>query len=1237
MRLLPFLLACFAAFAVCHYFWVPAIQRRLRINPSVANISQWALLSLAGFVRFYLLVATLTTASIIAVVVISGAMGGTSVANVNAVIETAQQLRAWLSGFGPWWGSGALIVLITALGSYAYRRGKQDVTASYARVYKRAKEQVEQDYKDGKWEDLPPTNEMARVQSQLLEADDAYRNLNQKAQSNPEAAELRQQMLDQIGLLTRRYHDLDIQRRLDIHIDPEEAELPQPRNWRERVHAFFMSRGLLNSLGYGSRLIFLLSIILLVPSLTGVYSIGVRKMLDDHLVNLNELRVRLELEEAKQQLGEEKEELSEEDKAMLLDFARIFESAPLDPELFNYFEDPFPPDSPGSSPPPPRSPSGSPHNSGPSTAKDWYSFRSTVVRNEVLSRASERTKTPWRKSTPGSQIAELSSLDRKVASAAENAVKTRGPLTEEGRRFHAGLTDVAKRSPAARGKLRVLLQNLRQEFQRPSNPYDIGSALLGYLLAEVANVESSEVGDAIRASGLKLSADGMRVMQHDRTRNFLFRLIASVNPGGEQGGAAGQTDLPGRANPKKPLSPNDRGPATGGNSSDLAEFQPVLQKARNVADKWPAEINAKGSNYPPSVDATPESQIDHDGAVRRINEFRKTSSTDVVSVESLSDSLASFEDYLPGQFGADGRTVRGHFLYGAGGDDKGPPGGGPGLLSGGSRGLGELSNQGVLARMDAAKAAFSRARNYASLQGFSRVGGVLIGRPPDDAATASPDFIDLEWEVENKTVRLILVSANGTRHRSRPHRMSLAYQALNYAADGRPLAVTMTTAAPLSELKILLHPTLIDTPLGHRTIELDRFVDHYTGRDKTRMEAESRIHAQFALYTVAWARRLLTLIDWLKSLAPGEGKLEQIRLIAEKMAMVPRLRDAARQALTDIGALSDSNRSPLMVKTQFFDQTLIESIKQAASPLPYEAEPALLSLESFEEDLASLATDELNSLPGVSLLRLRRGLNQFDYPDGYLQLYQDEILGRRRLSLPGDPDRTIPRIPDFLRESATTFNLTEAMAADVAKRWSAPPPIFQVWSGVRELSFKTDPAEFMALENKPPQMPLGFILQVAFASAPAFGGAGATERADALPWEFPLIRNDIRNKTLNGIRNAPHRRDQEILDDLSEFAILQRMFRMAFSGQLGLRFPVEKLIQLSDATAAGAPKTLTRTLRWNVTAGRRGGLYSLTDLNTEEKEFLRFGRELRSLLGLAKDDEQARTDQRASRLPSLDQ
>ena len=91
---------------------------------------------------------------------------------------------------------------------------------------------------------------------------------------------------------------------------------------------------------------------------------------------------------------------------------------------------------------------------------------------------------------------------------------------------------------------------------------------------------------------------------------------------------------------------------------------------------------------------------------------------------------------------------------------------------------------------------FRLSRDYFKLQGFSETGGVLIGSTSDSCAREKTGFVDFRWETEGPRLRLILVERDGRIVRSQPYQVSLIRQALAYAADGRPVAVTIIPRLP---------------------------------------------------------------------------------------------------------------------------------------------------------------------------------------------------------------------------------------------------------------------------------------------------------------------------------------------------------------------------------------------------------------------------------------------------------
>jgi hypothetical protein len=202
---------------------------------------------------------------------------------------------------------------------------------------------------------------------------------------------------------------------------------------------------------------------------------------------------------------------------------------------------------------------------------------------------------------------------------------------------------------------------------------------------------------------------------------------------------------------------------------------------------------------------------------------------------------------------------------------------------------------------------------------------VLIGRGP--AEGKAPELKDFGWEDNgNGYLTLLVRDAEDKVTSSKPLPVSLIHYALAYAADGRIVAVTMTSATLVSSLKIHTHPALVDTAMGVRIVELDRFTDEYTGRTGFRQDASVRFLSYDALYRIAWATRLKKILpsvdvslyrsssrDYLKSLDAEAG-----RLLKDQKTL-----QLASEGLANIKSITDPKVSPLAVKKEFYDPKLV--------------------------------------------------------------------------------------------------------------------------------------------------------------------------------------------------------------------------------------------------------------------------------------------------------------------------
>src|SRR3954453_11033895 len=86
-------------------------------------------------------------------------------------------------------------------------------------------------------------------------------------------------------------------------------------------------------------------------------------------------------------------------------------------------------------------------------------------------------------------------------------------------------------------------------------------------------------------------------------------------------------------------------------------------------------------------------------------------------------------------------------------------------------------------------ARLERAGNYEKLRSFSRVGGVLIGRAPSSEKTI--DLTGIDWTISGGAVALSVRTAGGNTVRLGSFARGLVNQALAFATDPRPVALTM--------------------------------------------------------------------------------------------------------------------------------------------------------------------------------------------------------------------------------------------------------------------------------------------------------------------------------------------------------------------------------------------------------------------------------------------------------------
>jgi hypothetical protein len=393
-----------------------------------------------------------------------------------------------------------------------------------------------------------------------------------------------------------------------------------------------------------------------------------------------------------------------------------------------------------------------------------------------------------------------------------------------------------------------------------------------------------------------------------------------------------------------------------------------LRKAAAAFDDRLTSANRAWADHPPSLPTLAHGGQDLATAQTEIRALLGRSGARAAS-EGLSDTLATYSDYFPGSLGEETHTPR--------------------------AGLMPAAVKAEEATASAMRTAFVRARSYGALRGFAKIGGVLIGLMPNDGKGLN--ITDLQWQDSANGVYLKLTQDDGKVLNFGPFRAELIRLALAYAADGRPVTVTM----PLAQAgrKILMHPALLDSALGCEARQLDQFVDAFTGENVERAKATDRVDRHLNTYRFAWATQIKRLIGQNTFTRIPPDYLKQVTEQADLILKNADVQNDVEQVLRASAEWGDKSLSPVTVKPDYFDQGLVtiagrcltssnnaDAFRQCVAKAPLDQDyilslkwayspPSLFSESGAREQTYSLTPD----LEFLDLKRARRTTWPFSF------------------------------------------------------------------------------------------------------------------------------------------------------------------------------------------------------------------------------------------------------------------
>ena len=469
-----------------------------------------------------------------------------------------------------------------------------------------------------------------------------------------------------------------------------------------------------------------------------------------------------------------------------------------------------------------------------------------------------------------SQFVRASSLEplkQRILALNVEATGPRRPVTSYGERLRADLRNtVPQMDRAVWVEIRNSVNDYVRSFQRAPNPRDLRAIMLSDALGHVIGGVNADgpVEKLLQRGATGLTGDVAEAAYKGESRRLMVALAQSQDV-------------------KQTLSRLSRAPHPMSSAA--------MSQVRSSVENIPALQNI--SVRTSSLSVTPRPGVDEAAqrAVQRIAQIRGTSRP------SAADALLNFGDLFPGQPNEPVNSARGKAVR-------------------------KLAPDVSRANL---RASYARARSYKRLRGFSRIGGVILGRPPQPGTP--PQAGRLEWRMTDQ-VELQLIHSDGTRRELGRYDPAIVHNALAYAADGRVTTVTMVTAEPLDDLRILLHPALVDTGLGCSAIRLDQFADEASRRNQSlgelRKTAIADVYRQHTAYERAWAIRMLKLSD-VQSTRRHYDKVGD-ELTLRNRAILIRERDDGLATELPVTGFNFLSSSP-----EFYDKRLVDALRRCGS------------------------------------------------------------------------------------------------------------------------------------------------------------------------------------------------------------------------------------------------------------------------------------------------------------------
>ncbi len=731
------------------------------------------------------------------------------------------------------------------------------------------------DLREGKLEDLDPTSDMRDVNLKIKEQERQLNRLNSTSHSffdGGEEGKLKAVALieENIQNLREHYFELDAKRRVYGTMDAKGSE--PPKGFLNRLLILFSSTGMVNLVHKTGKVFTSIGLAMVMLSFLAATSPITKDMITDSTKGLFDVQVRMEQQKLDKEWVENLKsgtplqssgsnpDSNEEDDDEPIDWND--ENLELLDEISRIYELSIAEEmgQPGVI----------------STTVIGYALMTNAVKSRIVSDyADYRNKhhgTSFNFSEPGKHIkfdSPESDFAKRFSHNFSKNIHSKKPVSSNGRKFRANLKSRVDKDPKSWKRIkaeRSKIKSSKNSFSTTATPRQVLGSMIGDLVNELTGKTLDEVsaldkmeGKVVKEAFGQYGDNTVRRMVELKQSRFTNDLYSKGIKEAVQ-------------NSKTSPIGNTKFSAFTTNS------EIPLKTAYNELVDFPSAVDHK---------------MDANQATKARRAVEALAKSDDAKLLRYTESLSDFNRYFPGQAGADASSNAAKAL--------------------------KHSRHAI---KPLASASASRARNFKALKGFRRIGGVLIGKEPTNTGNTGVEFNDITWEKRDTGLEIYLHRKDGEKISAGIFEEDILNQALAYVSDGRLTTVTMVTGNPIPMLKILTHPTLLDTELGCNAINLDRFVDKYASGDNS--EQVDRLMKSYGYQEMLYKYAVF------KFAANKADFSFEIDLIMEQFeSVLEKDWDEIYNVLNEGRLLMDEESSHMWGKGKYYEQSFLEEIYRA--------------------------------------------------------------------------------------------------------------------------------------------------------------------------------------------------------------------------------------------------------------------------------------------------------------------